>query len=66
MSKPVVWRIFRNGKWTYHPDPSYRMEDRALWQPLYAHPSEVEFTEDEVELIMAVRKILAKLAEEDK
>lgn len=33
--KPVVWRIFRGGRWNYADKPSNRQEDRAAWQPLY-------------------------------
>ena len=34
--KPAIWRIFRNGRWSYSDSPSTRSEDRAAWQPLYA------------------------------
>jgi hypothetical protein len=36
--KPAIWRIFRNGRWSYSDSPSTRSEDRAAWQPLYAQP----------------------------
>ena len=34
--KPVAWRIFRGGRWTYSDAPSKSQEDRAAWQPIYA------------------------------
>jgi hypothetical protein len=34
--KPVVWRIFRNNRWSYADVPSGGIHDRAAWQPLYA------------------------------
>ena len=40
--KPAVWRIFRNGRWSYSDKPSSRSEDRAAWQPLYAEQAKIE------------------------
>jgi hypothetical protein len=40
--KPAIWRIFRNGRWSYSDSPSTRSEDRAAWQPLYAEQPTVQ------------------------
>lgn len=40
--KPAIWRIFRNGRWSYSDSPSTRSEDRAAWQPLYAEKTAAE------------------------
>lgn len=48
--KPVAWRIFRGGRWSYADLPSKSQEDRAAWQPLHAHPSQfVGLTELEID-----------------
>jgi hypothetical protein len=41
--KPAVWRIFRNGRWSYSDEPSTRHQDRPAWQPLYAHTEPEEY-----------------------
>jgi len=41
--KPVAWRIFRGGRWSYSDQPSSRHEDRPAWQPLYAHVEPEEY-----------------------
>jgi hypothetical protein len=40
--KPAIWRIFRNGRWSYSDSPSTRSEERAAWQPLYAEQPTVQ------------------------
>lgn len=35
-AKPIAWRIFRGGRWSYSDAAGKSQEDRAAWQPLYA------------------------------
>jgi hypothetical protein len=58
--KPAVWRIFRNGRWSYSDTPSSRSEDRAAWQPLYAEQATIESERE------ACAKVLDRMAENDK
>jgi hypothetical protein len=75
MSKPVAWRVFRGDQWTYRASPNASKEERALWQPLYAHRQEWQgLTEEDVKDIVfverswadAVRKVEAKLKEKNR
>ena len=74
MSKPVAWRVFRNNQWTYRASPNNSKEERAIWQPLFAHRQEwVGLTDEDVKDIVfverswadAVRKVEAKLKEKN-
>ena len=52
MSKPVAWRVFRNNQWTYRASPNNSKEERAIWQPLFAHRQEwVGLTDEEVGML---------------
>ena len=57
--KPVAWRIFRGGRWSYSEIPGGSIQDRAAWQPLYAE----NFVTHEPDL-SAEREACANVCEE--
>ena len=64
MSKPVVWRVFRNNQWTYRASPNESKEERVIWQPLFAHRQEWQnLTPTDIKVLWIASNNKAEFAE---